>query len=320
MAEDTKTDTPSESTGVLQPEGATVVEDTKEEERPSEGISVAEDTKTDTPSESTGVLQPEGATVVEDTKEEERPSEGISVAEDTKTDTPSESTGVLQPEGATVVEDTKEEERPSDSKPNWSKWNSCRQYEVFLRDAVALSCNFEGEVLDEVGAPYVEAAVLTTYYSRLNVAILADGVDLHLHWVPDDDGDNRAKVHLGGFAKWALDKEARQLDLWKGFPPDFSKLAEEEPTLLWPWGNYTTDLLDALKAAVEKFWKKQDPDAVPTDGPDTMAVVKYLVGQRVPGTSPTAAAAIDKIIRHNKWKRVTHKGAKRPRKKSSAKS
>ncbi len=239
------------------------------------------------------------------------------MAENTKTDTPPESTGALQPAGATVVEDTKEEKRSSNSEPNWIKWNSCRKYEVFLRDAVALSCNFEGEVLDEAGSPPVEAAVLATYRSRLNVAILADGDDLHLHWVPDGDGDNRAKIRLGAFARWALDKEARQLDLWKGFPPEFSKLAEEEPTLLWPWGGYTTTLLDALKAAVEKFWKNQDPKIRPTDDYSKKKVVDSIKSTTI---SDTAARAIDKIIRHNLSKHVSHRKPDLRKKNLSAKS
>ena len=219
-----------------------------------------------------------------------------------------------------MADDTKEkeEEQLLTDKPNWKKWYSCRTYEVYLRDAVALSCDFEADMLDyQATSARIAPLKKANFDSRLEVAHLADGHDLKLHWVVGGNDDDEPKIRLCDFARWALDKQARKLDLWESFPKEFLGLAVREPTLLWPWGRYTTTLLDALKDAVEAFWKDQDPEIPPTDDHSKKKVRETITS---PTISATAANAIDKIIRHNLSKHVSHRKPNPRRGNSSAKS
>jgi hypothetical protein len=51
---------------------------------------------------------------------------------------------------------------------------------------------------------------------------------------------------------------------------------------VWPWGSYTTNLLDQLAKAAKKFWAnpQYDPND-PTTAPTNQAVIDYLKGQGV---------------------------------------
>jgi hypothetical protein len=215
-----------------------------------------------------------------------------------------------------MAEDTKKEKAPSDSEPNWKVLESSRTYEISLRKAVAASCNFEDAVLDGPESQYPAAEVLAKFHDRMQVAFLAGRTTesgLNLRWILDDDGVEIAMVRLDHFVGWTVRMKQRGYPLWDELDAKFQELAEERP-LLWPWGRYTTTLLDALREAVEKFWKNQDPNAKPNKDkdPSKAVVVKHFSPERVPFVSETSAKAIDKIIRHNLSGHVTHRDKKPP--------
>ena len=68
---------------------------------------------------------------------------------------------------------------------------------------------------------------------------------------------------------------------------------------------------------MEKFWKNQDPKIRPTDDYSKKKVVDSIKSTTI---SDTAARAIDKIIRHNLSKHVSHRKPDLRKKNLSAKS
>jgi hypothetical protein len=61
----------------------------------------------------------------------------------------------------------------------------------------------------------------------------------------------------------------------------------------WPWGNHSTELLEHLAAAADRYWKNYDPSD-PTTAPKKEDVVKFLAAR---GVKPTNANAIAVILR-----------------------
>lgn len=98
------------------------------------------------------------------------------------------------------------------------------------------------------------------------------------------------------YSKEGLIKLAEQL----GLRPKFiywDDLAEstENSASQWPWGNYETELLKALKATAREFWADYDPSA-PHLAPTGEVIELWLVkdyGVR----SPTAAKSIAQILK-----------------------
>ncbi|MGO9663415.1 MAG: hypothetical protein ACLP66_08915 [Polyangia bacterium] len=86
-----------------------------------------------------------------------------------------------------MAEDGTKEKRPPASAPNWTKWKSSRAYPAYLREAVALSCNFDPEVLEAIDSTHSAEEVLgdsrsLLFRDRLDVALRADKIDLELDW------------------------------------------------------------------------------------------------------------------------------------------
>lgn len=64
-----------------------------------------------------------------------------------------------------------------------------------------------------------------------------------------------------------------------------------KPSTLWPWGNHSTELLDHLRAAGERFWKNFDPTQ-PDTAPTNAVVVTWLVSREVPRRTAEVIATI----------------------------
>jgi hypothetical protein len=71
---------------------------------------------------------------------------------------------------------------------------------------------------------------------------------------------------------------------------------------------YTTELLEAMHAAIERFWVRYVPDEPDTAPPSSDAIVHWLITEK--GISQQAAKAIDLIIRHDSRKPGGKKTAK----------
>jgi hypothetical protein len=234
-----------------------------------------------------------------------------------------------------MAKDGAKKKSPPVSERKWRKWKSSRASAADLREAIALSCNFDPEVLEAIDSTHSAKEVLGDSLSllfddRLDVAIRAENNGLELNWVSEGDRERAKVARLCDFVKWAVDKKNRKGDkLWKELPRQFKELAIEEPER-WPWGRYTTKLLDQLAVAVNKYWKDDDPQVKPKrvkpqkpgdkDPRSSEKVIAFLADEkRFDCISPTAAQAIDKIIRHDLWYSVTNKAKKRPTKPGSAK-
>jgi len=59
----------------------------------------------------------------------------------------------------------------------------------------------------------------------------------------------------------------------------------------WPWGDYETELLDVLANAVERFWKRYDPNDA-TTAPTNETVVEWIKEQKVAGRNASFMATI----------------------------
>lgn len=234
------------------------------------------------------------------------------MVEDAKTGESSENISNGQEQAAPPSHD---EDTPLNYRPFWDRWRCCRFFPVDLDEAVALSCNFETDVVENWGLFGLGDEDLDEFHVRLDIAkrAAASGSAFDVVRVPEKDGTETIKVlHLYDFVNWALKMRQQQLKLWETLPDEFVELSVEAPPSTWPWRTkYTTPLLEELKAAVERFWKDCDPEVPPKydeDDRDWKEVKKFLVTERNVGTSETAAKAIDKIIRHKHWKPVSHKG------------
>ncbi len=62
--------------------------------------------------------------------------------------------------------------------------------------------------------------------------------------------------------------------------PDLATFAPEQPHSVWPWGDHTTDLLEHLAAAADRFWKFYDPTD-PSTAPTNKQVEDWLIERKV---------------------------------------
>jgi hypothetical protein len=233
------------------------------------------------------------------------------MVEDTKTGEPSENISNGHEQAAPPSHD---KDTPVNYRPFWDRWRCCRFFPVDLDEAVALSCNFETDVVENWGLFGLDDEDLDEFHVRLDIAkrAAASRSAFDVVPVPEKDGTETIKVlRLYDFVNWALKMRQQQLKLWETLPDEFVELAGEAPPSTWPWRTkYTTPLLEELKAAVEKFWKDCDPDVRPEKIPSTEEVVYFLQKERTAGTLPTSAKAIDKVIRHKLCKSGTYKDKK----------
>ena len=104
---------------------------------------------------------------------------------------------------------------------------------------------------------------------------------------PQVDGNAlTAPVALRVFGEWAT-------SVWANLPRDFPGTASaisHHVGRRWPWGDYETELLAHLAAAVEHFWKTYDPESAPTNE----NVADWLVARSV---AKKNADAIARVIR-----------------------
>ena len=78
----------------------------------------------------------------------------------------------------------------------------------------------------------------------------------------------------------------------------FDKGQEKPPTKplgRWPWGNYHTEALGHLEAAVREFWVSYDPARPKETAPKNDIVAAWLESER--GVSPTLAGYMASILR-----------------------
>ena len=104
-------------------------------------------------------------------------------------------------------------------------------------------------------------------------------------------------VRLADFAAWFVGLDP---PLQPPLPDEFPKPApqrEQFPTgNAWPWGQYETDLLKHLAAAVQEFWTKYDPSK-PLTAPTNAKVIAWLKRR---GVRDRTAEEMTKIIRADK--------------------
>lgn len=236
------------------------------------------------------------------------------MAEDKKTDVPSRKASEAQIQAARASDI---EAKATLLTPYWPKWR-CFQFDhLDLNKAVALSCNFNPDLFfwdpHEEDDPY-ENVDKVEYDLRLDVAKNQAGDALAARPVPERDGSTTIQVRLGVFASWVVKKREQSPEIWQGVPPELVELAADEPPPAWPWRtDYTTPKLNALNAAVEKFWKDYRKGISFEDDHDTGAVKKFLVEEQKMGIN--AAEYIDNIIRPPTWGSGVRKGLGFPRQK-----
>jgi hypothetical protein len=94
-------------------------------------------------------------------------------------------------------------------------------------------------------------------------------------------------VKLSSFAQWAAD--VAKWDVPK--ERDLARPDEPRKGDTWPWGNHTTDLLDAMAAAGNQFWRQYNSADVST-APRSDDVVKWLKARGVADSNARKIAAI----------------------------
>ena len=206
--------------------------------------------------------------------------------------------------------------------PYWPKWTCFQLDHLNLDKAVALSCNFNPDLFfwdpSEEDDPY-ENVDKVEYDLRSDVAKNQAGDAFPVRRVPESDSSTTIQVRLGVFASWVVKKQKQSPEIWQGLPPELVELAVDEPPPAWPWRtDYTTPKLNALNAAVEKFWKDYHEGDPPQKDHRTEDVKKFL--REVRGMSENAAQYIDNIIRPGKWGSGVRKGLGFPRQKPSEKN
>jgi hypothetical protein len=204
--------------------------------------------------------------------------------------------------------------------PYWPKWR-CFQFDhLDLSKAVALSCDFNPDFFiwdQDKGDDRYEDVNIAEYSMRLGIAGDQAGDGLPARRVPERDGSTTIQVRLGVFASWVVKKRKQSPEIWEGVPTELEELAIDEPPPAWPWRtDYTTPKLNALNAAVEKFWKDYHEGIFEKDH-DTGAVRKFLKEQ---GMGENVAQYIDNIIRPPTWGSGVRKGRGFPKGKRSERS
>jgi hypothetical protein len=85
-----------------------------------------------------------------------------------------------------------------------------------------------------------------------------------------------AMIRLADFARFAMAAG------WEDLPDEFPRPTVDATRTggKWPWGNYETELLQHLAAAVQQFWTKYDPSK-PQTAPTNEKVAKWLESRGV---------------------------------------
>lgn len=197
----------------------------------------------------------------------------------TKTGEQSKNVGDSQKQAASPPQG---ENPPANYRPFWDKWRCCRFFPIDLDEAVALSCNFETEVVDGWDLFGLNDEDLDEFRVRLDIANRAaeSGGVFDVVRVPEKDGRETVKVRrLYDFVRWALQMRGQDLKLWKNVPKEFVELAVEAPSPKWPWGDRTTELLDHMAAAGE-FWREKYDPAFPATAPTSDDIEKFLLKRK----------------------------------------
>lgn len=224
------------------------------------------------------------------------------------------------PPAEILREETRESSVEKPPTPFWTKWNQFQFYEVTLLEAVALSRNIEPDALhdflsDQSSLDENDSPVFDEVFDlRFDIAQKVAGDAFKVRRVPERDGSETIRVRLHLFAHWTLVMRKSFPDTWGELPEAFVALAAKEPPRKWPWGNYTTDKLNALSTAVEYFWRDyHDGDERPPKH-RVRDVRDYLLdGEREIKITKGVALSIDNIIRPDHWGTGPVKGQMFPR-------
>jgi hypothetical protein len=138
--------------------------------------------------------------------------------------------------------------------PYWPKWK-CYQFDkLYLAEAVALSCNIEPDFLKEASQDCFYDDDFGEFDLRFDIAKDVAGEAFEAKRVPEKNGLETIRVHLGDFVIWALKMQKLSPDIWLVMPAEFVAFAAERPAPKWPWGDHNTELLKHLAAAGE-LWE-----------------------------------------------------------------
>ena len=113
-------------------------------------------------------------------------------------------------------------------KPYWPKWKCFQSYHLELREAVALSCNYEPDML----AYSVEEAInpddddeFKNYRERLWISEKVAGEAFSIRRIPERDRPDTILVYLGEFAAWTKNMQKESPDIWGALPTEFVAFA-----------------------------------------------------------------------------------------------
>jgi hypothetical protein len=201
-------------------------------------------------------------------------------------------------------------------KPDWSAWGLGTA--AHLWEAVALSLSIDPHQLNvESKNPASSFGDFTKpddpeFRKRLFAAernVLTELKDAVITW-PDGGlalSDDAKFLTYGAWMQLELAKLLVRLPLfaawaisvgWGNLSVEFKNLASGRQVGKWPWGRYSTTLLEHLAAAVETHWLSYDPKN-PGSAPKSADVQHWL--EQAPRSVPsTTAKAITRIIRANK--------------------
>ena len=113
-------------------------------------------------------------------------------------------------------------------------------------------------------------------------------------WLQDENksGFESQRFSRQELARWLSAIGMKSVYVFDTAPP---QATTHNPSGIWPWGSYSTKLLEDLDAAAREFWVKYDPADVKTTAPKNETVVKWLHKER--GVSGSMAQAMATILR-----------------------
>lgn len=195
----------------------------------------------------------------------------------------------------------------SDRRPNWNKW--MHVVDVAVWEAVALSLDIDPERVVRATGAEVGFAVFREsleFEERLFVAVRHLGIGKRLSIVSPGTQNPPldATIDLKEFVAWAPTIPWRLPvtlvrffgDDDPNYVPQSDPYWDPEPASStvasgWPWGDYDTNLLRLLAAAVRRFWSLYDPGD-PSTAPTNEMVVEWLMTQDVPRRTAEVMATI----------------------------
>lgn len=185
-----------------------------------------------------------------------------------------------------------------DRKPKWDKWRHVPDVRIW--EAVALSLNIEPAKIKHSKDGWMADTHLFDEGEEFRDRIFIAGRNLGgsgkalnpTAIVMGSPADS--SVSLPAFAQWAcsidwgIPAELNAIGQSRGEESEKTKVTQQ-----WPWGNYETELLRKLAAAVERFWVLYDPND-PTTAPTNQQVTEWL---RTQGVADRNAEVIATILR-----------------------